>query len=136
VKPKKVQSITSDLMGCFCILVCGLAAPFIPDELGSFACPLALLLIVAYISMRLQRRRLSEADKRDMKRNETDERSLMILERAAWLSSEMEQWLLIGLFALFGLALSRMDIAYTIYWVIIVRRFLFVAARWWVDREY
>ncbi len=136
MKPKKVQPITDDLMGCFCILVCGLVAPFIPEELGSFARPLALLLIVVYISLRLQRRRLSEADKRDMKRNETDERSLMILERAAWLSSEMEHWLLVGLFALFGLVLSRMDIAYTLFWVIIVRRFLFVAARWWVNRKY
>ncbi len=136
MKPKKVQPITDDLMGCFCILICGLAAPFIPERLENFALPLALLLLIVSIPLWVRRRRMPEADKRDMKRNETDERSLMILERAAWLSSMMEDWLLVGLFFIFGLLLSRRDVAYALYWILIVRRFLFVAVRWWVNRKY
>jgi len=136
MKPKKVQPFIDDLMGCFCLMACGLVAPFVPDELGDFALPLALFLVVAGVSVWLWRRRMPETDKRDMKRNETDERSLMVVERASWLSGEIEHWLLIGLFFLFGLPLSRPDVAYVFYWVIIVRRFLFVAARWWVNRKY
>jgi len=136
MKPKKAHPITDDLISCFCLLGCGLAAPFIPDELDDLALPLALLLFVVYRFVLWRRRRMPEADKRDMERSETDERSLMVVERASWLSGEIEHWLLIGLFFLFGLPLSRPDIAYVFAWVIIVRRFLFVAARWWVNREY
>jgi len=136
MKPKKAHPITDDLIGCFCLLVCGLAAPFIPDELEDLAVPLALLLFAFYRFVLWWRRRMPEADKRDMERSETDERSLMVLERAAWLSSEMEHWLLLGLFFYFGAILLREDIAYVFAWVIIARRFLFVAARWWVNRKY
>jgi len=136
MKPRKVQPIIDDLIGCFCLLSIGLAAPFVPDELDNLALLLCLFLVLAGISVWLWRGRLSEADKREMKRDETDERSLMVLERATWLSSEMEHWLLIGLFFLFSLPLSRPDIAYVFYWIIIARRFLLVAARWWMNRKY
>lgn len=133
---KKVQPLIDDLLSGLCILCCGLTAPFISDEWNRFSFPLIAFILAAWMFLSWRRERLSEEEKRDVKRGESDERNLMVREKAAWLSSQLEYWLLIALFFIFGIVLDRYDIAFVFYWILIVRWFLFLAARWWMNRKY
>ena len=137
MNPRKARPLIDDLISCFCLVLIGLSgAPFIPDWLLSFKLPLILALCAAAFWLEWKRRRLPEADKQDMKRGEQDERNLMILDRACWLSSQIEDWALLALFVLCGACLHNRVLAYAFYWVLIARKFLFFAARWWLNRKY
>ena len=71
-----------------------------------------------------------------MKRAETDERNLMVWEKAAWLWARLEFWLMLGAFWAIGAFWVRPVIAFTVLGLAVVHWFGMLASRWWVGRKY
>ena len=138
----KNRPLKDDLIQCLCLLAVGLSSysPFIPERMKDFLGPILLVflivMLVAALGLEQQRRELSPEEKRDLERESRDERSLMIQAKAALLCHKVEDWGLILLFALFVFVLDMREVGYTIYWLLIIRLCLYVAARWRLERKY
>lgn len=131
-----VNPLFDDFVHLVMLLALGLNYPFVPGWLRSCAIPLMLIVLAVSIFVEWKRERLSQEEKRDMERAETDERNLMIREKAAWQWTRVEYWLMIGAFCVISIVFDRVDIAYTVYWILIIRWFGLLATRWWLNRKY
>lgn len=122
-------------LACVALLGFGISnAPFIPEKIRHTLFPFLLLALVADLIVSCYWQ--AQHSKEDMKREQKDERNQMILERAVWYCHTAEDWLLLGLYAIFGLYLHQYEIAYTMYWILIGRFLFTFCARWWLNRKY
>ncbi|NBI67563.1 hypothetical protein D1646_12220 [Pseudoflavonifractor sp. 60] len=122
-------------LNCAVILFVGIiSAPFIPGELRMKLAPFVLLgcVLVLCLNFFYEQKR----GRADIQREQRDERSQMILERAVWYCRQIEDRGLLILFCIVGLCFQRYEIAYTLYWFIIGRSLLTFAIRWWLERRY
>lgn len=120
---------------CITLLAVGVSnAPFIPRNLQRRLFPFILLALVLnlIVSLCYQSRR----SKKEIKREQKDERNQMILEKSVWYCRQAEDWILLGLFTVFAMGLHMYEIAYTLYWVMIGRSILSFGIRWWLNRKY
>ena len=60
----------------------------------------------------------------------------MIQDRASWFCWRVENVLLIVVWACFVLFSPLDRVNYVLYWIIILRYWLFFATRWWMNRKY
>ena len=132
----RVNPLFDDLLDTGLLVAIGLNSSFVPDWLSACTIPLWLIILAALIFVRWKRKSLPREEQQDLKRAETDERNLMIREKAAWMWIRVEYWLMLGMFWAVGVIFHRSDIAYTIYWISIIHWFGLVAARWWLSRKY
>ncbi len=133
---KTVNPLFDDFLHLVILLALGLNYPFVPGWLRSCSLPLLLIVLAVSIFTEWKRKHLSQEEKRDMERAETDERNLMVREKAARFCQQVEFWLMLGAFWFSGAILRRHDIAYVFYWLMIIHWFLMLAARWWMNRKY
>ena len=120
---------------CITLLAVGVSnAPFIPRDLQRRLFPFVLVALVLTLIVSLCHQ--SRRSKEEIKREQKDERNQMILEKSIWYGYRAEDWILLALFALFGLGLEQYEIAYTFWWVMIGRCLLTFGIRWWLSRKY
>ena len=72
----------------------------------------------------------------ELERERRDERSRMIQTQAVWYCHVAEDWILLGLFAVFGIFVRNDAVAYAMMWVLAVRALLSFCIRWWLERKY
>lgn len=131
-----VNPLFDDFIHVGTFLALGLNFSSVPDWLHACSLPLLFFLLAIEIAAEWRRSRLPQEEKRDRERAETDERNLMIREKAAWRWTQMEYWLMVGAFWVIGVVLHRIDIANTIYWVFMVHWVGLLVTRWWLGRKY
>lgn len=131
-----VNPLFDDFLRVTVLVALGLNNSFVPGWLRACSLPLLLIGLAVSIFVEWKRKRLPQEEQQDMKRAETDERNLMIREKAAWLWTRIEFWLMIGAFWVLGAVSHREDIAYTAYWIMVIHWFGLIAARWWLNRKY
>lgn len=131
-----VNPLFDDFLRIGVLLALGLNNSIVPDWLHACSLPLMFLILAVELFVEWRRKCLPQEEQQDRKRAETDERNLMIREKAAWKWTSIEYWLMCGAFWVFGVILNRMDIAYTVYWVFVVHWFGLLATRWWLNRKY
>lgn len=109
-------------------------APFIPRNIRR---PLTLFMLLALVLFWVvaHRKRASYSEE-ELERERRDERNRMIQTQAVWYCYVAEDWILLGLFAVFGLFVQNDVVAYTMMCVLIARSLLTLAIRWWLDRKY
>lgn len=131
-----VNPLFDDFLRVIVLVALGLNNSVVPGWLRACALPLLFLILGVSIFVDWKRRRLPQEEQRDRERAETDERNLMIREKAAWKWTSIEYWLMCGSFWVIGVVFHRSDIAYTVYWVFVIHWLGLIAARWWLNRKY
>lgn len=131
-----VNPLFDDFLRVIVLVALGLNNSVVPGWLHACALPLLLIVLAVNIFLDRKRKRLPQEEQRDRERAETDERNLMLREKAAWLWTRIEFWLMIGAFWVLGVVFHREDIAYTAYWIMVIHWFGLIAARWWLNRKY
>ena len=131
-----VNPLFDDFLRVIILVALGLNNSVVPGWLHACSLPLLLIVLAVSIFEDWKRRRLPQEEQRDRERAETDERNLMLREKAAWLWTRIEFWLMIGAFWVLGVVFHREDIAYTAYWIMVIHWFGLIAARWWLNRKY
>lgn len=131
-----VNPLFDDFLRVIILVALGLNNSVVPGWLHACSLPLLLILLAASIFVDWRRKRLPQEEQRDMKRAETDERNLLIREKAAWQWTRWEYWLTIGAFCVVNVGFNRSDIAFTIYWILVIHWLGLLAARWWLNRKY
>lgn len=122
-------------ISCIILIAVGISnAPFFPDPLRRRLYPFVILglLLTLFVHLWYQ----VSHSKEDIKRAQKDERNQLILDKAIWCCWQVEDWLLLGLFALFGLGFEQYEIAYLLLWVLVGRNLLTFGVRWWLNRKY
>lgn len=133
---KIVEPLSDDFLRVGTLLAIALNGSPMPDWMRACSLPLLFLLLAVYLFLWWRRKRLPQEEQQDMKRAETDERNLMVREKAAWQWTRVEFWLMLGAFWAIGVVFHREDIAYAVYWVMVIHWFGLVATRWWLNRKY
>ncbi|USF27399.1 hypothetical protein N510_002345 [Firmicutes bacterium ASF500] len=133
---KTVNPLFEDFLRGTGLLAVVLSNPSMPVWLRFCAIPLLLFDLAASIFVGWKRGRLPQEEQLDMKRAETDERNLMVREKAAWLWTRLEFWLMLGAFWAIGVFWVRPVIAFTVLGLAVVHWFGMLASRWWVGRKY
>lgn len=133
---KTVNPLFDDFLRVTVLVALGLNNSVVPDWLHACALPLLLLILGVTIFLDWKRKRLPQEEQRDRKRAETDERNLMLREKAAWLWTRIEFWLMLGAFWVLGVVFRREDIAYTAYWIMVIHWLGLLVTRWWLNRKY
>lgn len=131
-----VNPLFDDFLRITVLVALGLNNSFVPGWLHTCALPLLLVVLAVWIFLGWKRKRLSQEEQRDRERAATDERNLMLREKAAWLWTRVEFWLMLGAFWVLGVVFHRVDIAYTVYWVMVIHWFGLLVTRWWLNRKY
>lgn len=131
-----VNPLFDDFLRVIVLVALGLNNSVVPGWLHACALPLLLLILGVSIFVDWKRRRLPQEEQRDRERAETDERNLMIREKAAWKWTSIEYWLMCGAFWVIGVVFHCSDIAYTVYWVFVIHWLGLLATRWWLNRKY
>lgn len=131
-----VNPLFDDFLRVIILVALGLNNSVVPGWLHACSLPLLLIVLAVSIFVDWKRRRLPQEEQRDRERAETDERNLMLREKAAWLWTRIEFWLMIGAFWVLGVVFHREDIAYTAYWIMVIHWLGLLAARWWLNRQY
>lgn len=130
-----VNPLLDDFLRVGVLLALGLNFSPVPGWLHACSLPLLFLILGVNIFLDWKRKRLPQEEQQDMKRAETDERNLMIREKAAWQWTRVEYWLT-GAFCAISVGFDRSDIAFTVYWVLVIRWFGLLVTRWWLNRKY
>lgn len=131
-----VNPLFDDFLRVIVLVALGLNNSIVPGWLHACSLPLLLIVLAVSIFVELKRKRLPQEEQRDRERAETDERNLMLREKAAWLWTRIEFWLMLGAFWVLGVVFHREDIAYTVYWVMVIHWFGLLVTRWWLNRKY
>lgn len=131
-----VNPLLDDFLRVTVLVALGLNNSVVPGWLHACSLPLLLIVLAVNIFLDRKRKRLPQEEQRDRERAETDERNLMLREKAAWLWTRIEFWLTIGAFWVLGVVFDREDIAYTAYWIMVIHWLGLLAARWWLNRKY
>lgn len=131
-----VNPLFDDFLRVIILVALGLNNSVVPGWLHACSLPLLLIVLAVSIFVDWKRKRLPQEEQRDRERAETDERNLMLREKAAWLWTRIEFWLMIGAFWVLGVVFHREDIAYTAYWIMVIHWLGLLAARWWLNRQY
>lgn len=130
-----VNPLFDDFLRVGVLLALGLNFSPVPGWLHACSLPLLFLILGVNIFLDWKRKRLPQEEQQDMKRAETDERNLMIREKAAWQWTRVEYWLT-GAFCAISVGFDRSDIAFTVYWVLVIHWFGLLVTRWWLNRKY
>lgn len=122
-------------MSCVILLVLGISnTSFVPPALrGGLDSVLLLIMILVALTVLSHE---AARSKKDIQREQKDERNQMILERAVWYCRQAEDWILLGLYAMFTLFLHKYEVANVILWILTGRSLLSFAIRWWLNRKY
>lgn len=120
---------------CLTMLVLAITnAPFMPRSIRR---PLSLFLILVLIFVWfIDRQKRAGYSEGELERERRDERNRMIRTQAVWYCHVAEDWILLGLFVIFGLYVQSDVIAYTMMWVLVARNLLSFGIRWWLNRKY
>lgn len=130
-----VNPLFDDFLRVGVLLALGLNFSPVPGWLHACSLPLLFLILGVNMFLDWKRKRLPQEEQQDRKRAETDERNLMIREKAAWQWTRVEYWLT-GAFCAISVGFDRSDIAFTVYWVLVIRWFGLLVTRWWLNRKY
>ena len=119
-------------LNCIAMLVVGIAtAPVFPYPLQHRLLPFAILgLLLVYLADSWYR------SKENIKRAQKDERNQMILDKAVWYCYQAEDWILIGLIAVFGVCFEQYELSQLLLWILVGRSVLTFCVRWWLSRKY
>ena len=60
----------------------------------------------------------------------------MILDKAVWYCYQVEDWILIGLIAVFGVGFEQYELSQLLLWILVGRSVLTFCVRWWLSRKY
>lgn len=131
-----VNPLFDDFLRVGVLLALGLNFSPVPGWLHTCSLPLLFLILGVNMFLDWKRKRLPQEEQQDRKRAETDERNLMIREKAAWQWTRVEYWLMCGASWVIGAVFHRRDIAYTVYWVMVIHWFGLLVTRWWLNRKY
>lgn len=131
-----INPLFDDFLRVGVLLALGLNFSPVPGWLHACSLPLLFLILGVNIFLDWKRKRLPQEEQQDWKRAETDERNLMIREKAAWQWTRVEYWLMFGASWVIGAVFHRRDIAYTVYWVMVIHWFGLLVTRWWLNRKY
>ena len=134
---RKAKPLQVELSTCIAVTVCGLNLhnSFLPDTVWALLFPVVAILglihciVVLFLDM-------TKGTEQELAREERDERNLMIQDRASWFCWRVENVLLIVVWACFVLFSPLDRVNYVLYWIIILRYWLFFATRWWMNRKY
>ncbi len=127
---RKAKPLREELIACITLLVCGAGIHryYVPQIV---VVVLGLVLCIWMFMLEVTKGTPEELD-----REARDERNLMLQDRAAWFCRKVENvlwivgWIAVSLF-------TELDtISYVIYWIIILRYWLFFLTRWWMNRKY
>ena len=141
-KLKESRAMQDDLISCVTIL--GFSIFYIPDhlELESWhrtIMTVGLLFCIAEMILRLWRlrrnKRMTPEEQREAKRENSDERSRMILDKATKYCWSIEDALLLIGFVVFVFR-EQPTVYSVLYAVLAVRILACTALRWWLDRKY
>ena len=123
-------------LSCIILLVLGIynTAPFIPPSLRRTLEPFLFPVLVLVLLVNWYH--ASKHSKEDIRREQRDERSQMILEKSVWYCHQAESGILLGLYAIFTLPLHEYETAGILLWVLIGRNLLAFSIRWWLNRKY
>ena len=137
---RKVKPLRAELVTCIAITVCGLNLhkSFFPHTLWTRLFPV-FAIVGMILCILLWFLDFTKGTEEELEREKRDERNLVIQDRASWFCWRVENVLLITVFGVCPLFL-RYEITYTIsyvlYWIILLRYWLFFATRWWMNRNY
>lgn len=140
MKDRKAKPLRTELITCISVTVCGMNMnrSLLSNTLWLRIAPFVLILgIILCVWMLILD--WTKGTKEELEREEQDERNLMIQDWASWFCWRVENVLLITALVVCILFLHY-EITYTIcfvlYWIVILRYWLFFAARWWMNRKY
>ena len=120
---------------CVTTLALGISnAPFIPQNIRWILTPVLFLALV--LSFFFDRWKRSSYSEKELEREKQDERNQMIQMQAVWYCYVAEDWVLLGLFAIFGFRVQDRGIAYAMLLGLAVRCLLSFGIRWRLDRKY
>ncbi|MCI8551380.1 MAG: hypothetical protein HFF56_00045 [Lawsonibacter sp.] len=119
-------------LNCIVMLVVGIVtAPVFPYPLQHRLLPFAILgLPLVCLADSWYR------SKENIKRAQKDERNQMILDKAVWYCYQVEDWILIGLIAVFGVCFEQYELSQLLLWILVGRSVLTFCVRWWLSRKY
>lgn len=131
-----VNPLFDDFLRVGVLLALGLNFSPVPGWLHACSLPLLFLILAVELFVEWRRKRLPQEEQRDRERAITDERNLMIREKAAWKWTGIEYWLMLVAFWVIGVVFHRFDIAYALYWCLVIHWLGLLATRWWLNRKY
>lgn len=120
---------------CVTLLVLSIInAPVIPYRIRR---PLTLFMLLALVWFWLidSRKRTSYSEG-ELERERQDERCRMIQKQAVWYCHVAEDWIMLVLFAIFGLFVQNDMAACITMWVLVARCLFSFIIRWWLERKY
>ena len=141
-KLKESRAMQDDLISCVTIL--GFSIFYISDHLElepwhRTIMTVGLLFCIAEMILRLWRlrrnKRMTPEEQREAKRENSDERSRMILDKATKYCWSIEDALLLIGFVVFVFR-EQPTVYSVLYAVLAVRILACTALRWWLDRKY
>lgn len=130
MKPRKAKPLREELIACISLLLCGAGVHrhYVPQTV---VVVLGLALCIWMLVLESTKGSLEELD-----REARDERNLMLQDRAAWFCRKIESLVWIAAWIGVSLFTELNTISYALYWIIILRYWLFFATRWWMNRKY
>ena len=137
---RKAKPLRAELITCIGVTISGLNMHklFLPHALWARLFPV-FAIVGMILCILLWFLDLTKGTEEELEREKRDERNLAIQDRASWFCWRVENVLLITAFGACILFL-RYEITYTIsyvlYWIIILRYWLFFAARWRMNQKY
>ena len=132
---KRRDNLRDEGMACVSMLFIGLTnTTFIPRGLRHKMFP--FLVVAVVLCLAIYWYQLSQYSEQELTREGKDERNRMIQEKASWYSRRAEDWILIGLYAVFTLGFQQYTIGYSLLWFMIGRYVLSFCIRWWLNRKY
>lgn len=134
---RKAKPLRVELSTCIAVTVCGLNMhkSFLPDTLWARLFPvltilgLVLCIVMLFLDM-------TKGTEQELAREAQDERNLMLQDWAAWFCRKIESVVWIATWIGVSLFTNLNTISYALYWIIILRYWLFFATRWWMNRKY
>lgn len=127
---RKAKPLREELLACIALLVCG-------ANMHRYFVPIAVIVVLGLAlciwSFILE---VTKGSPEELDREARDERNLMIQDRAAWFCRKVENILLIVVWIGVSLYTEQYTLSYVIYWIIMLRYWLFFASRWWMNRKY
>ena len=130
MKPRKAKPLREELIACISMLVCGVSMhrAFAPETV------IAIVGIALCVWMFVLE--VIKGSPEELDREARDERNLMIQDRASWFCRKVEN--AVWIVAWIGISLfTELDtVSYALYWIIVLRYWLFFFLRWWLNRKY
>ena len=130
MKSRRAKPMREELISCITILICGAGIHryYMPvSVIAVLGIPLCLWMLVLDVT---------KGSPEELDREARDERNLMLQDRAAWLCRKLENALWITVWIGISLYTELATISYAIYWIIILRYWLFFFLRWRLNRKY